>query len=337
MASLGLHLPNDPAAVRALQRDLRALGYLRGGIDGDFGANTEAGVRALQNDLLGRVMPGQTNQAAPKISSFNKDANGAPRVTAVTGVADQPFLACLTDIVSSSAIALLPQTQDPGAQNAAALAAIDSYTSAIAPTPFVIAIVYRESGGRHFHVPDGNDEDRFVTVGLDRNDHANPDHITSRGYGIGQYTFFHHPLTETEMAGYVADPVRNIRNTFAELRQKFDSFVVGPTDRADDRLAEHPVLPLRLCKYQPSHPLYMRDCKACALAARKLEITRGTPWYPGATGSYAVSDYYKSAEYTGVPDRADFLCDWPYAARRYNGGGNNSYHYQTLILLNLLR
>jgi hypothetical protein len=37
-----------------------------------------------------------------------------------------------------------------------------------------------------------------------------------------------------------------------------------------------------------------------------------------------------------VPDRADFQCDWPYAVRRYNGGGPNSFNYQAIILLNLL-
>jgi len=29
-------------------------------------------------------------------------------------------------------------------------------------------------------------------------------------------------------------------------------------------------------------------------------------------------------------------CDWPYAVRRYNGSGLNSYHYQAKILLNVL-
>lgn len=334
---LGLNLSNDPVAVKALQRDLRALGYLRAGVDGDFGQQTEAAIRAFQNDLLGKITPGQTNQTAPKIFSFNKDANGTPRVTAVTGIADQPLLACLSDVLASHEIALLPVAEDPAKENEAALAAIGNYTNALAPTPFVIAIVRQESSGRHFNVPSGQNEDRFVTVGLDHNDPSNRDHITSRGYGIGQYTFFHHPLTKAEVAGYVADPVLNVRNTFSELRDKFDGYVAGPKGRADDRLAEHPVLPLRLCKYQPPHPLYMRDCKACAMVAKKVDITRGTPWYHGATGSYEVSQYYLSADYVGVPDRADFQCDWPYAARRYNGGGNNSFHYQVRILRNLLR
>jgi hypothetical protein len=29
-------------------------------------------------------------------------------------------------------------------------------------------------------------------------------------------------------------------------------------------------------------------------------------------------------------------CDWPYATRRYNGGGPNSFNYQAIVLKNLL-
>ena len=36
-----------------------------------------------------------------------------------------------------------------------------------------------------------------------------------------------------------------------------------------------------------------------------------------------------------LPDRAEFPCDWPYAARRYNGDGLDSYHYQTQVLQRL--
>jgi hypothetical protein len=36
-----------------------------------------------------------------------------------------------------------------------------------------------------------------------------------------------------------------------------------------------------------------------------------------------------------VPDRAKLGCDWPYAVRRYNGSGVNSYHYQYQVLQRL--
>src|SRR6266850_5477425 len=49
--SLSEGAPNDPDLVRALQHDLRALGYLRRGIDGKFGPGTAAAVRALQTEL----------------------------------------------------------------------------------------------------------------------------------------------------------------------------------------------------------------------------------------------------------------------------------------------
>jgi hypothetical protein len=60
------------------------------------------------------------------------------------------------------------------------------------------------------------------------------------------------------------------------------------------------------------------------------------PLYRGAGETWQPTEYYHSADYSGVPDRAQFPCDWPYAARRYNGGGINSYHYQMRILLNVL-
>jgi hypothetical protein len=36
-----------------------------------------------------------------------------------------------------------------------------------------------------------------------------------------------------------------------------------------------------------------------------------------------------------VPVRKNIGCDWPYAIRRYNGAGINSYHYQAKVLKNL--
>jgi len=270
------------------------------------------------------------------MTSFNDDGHGGRRVAAVTGTLDQALAACLDAILADARIPALPSAADPAAENRASLLVIAGNVSTIAPTPYITAIAPLESDGRHFHVPPPGDADTFVTVGLDRNDQGEPDHITSRGYGIGQYTLFHHPPRPEEVADFIADPVRNVQHAYRELRDKFDNFVVGPQDAADDRKAEHPMLPLRVCKYAPSDQRYMRDCRNCAAAARKVNIVRGTPCYPGASLSYQPTQYHPSATYSGVPDRADFPCDWPYAARRYNGSGVNSFHYQTRVMLQLL-
>jgi peptidoglycan hydrolase-like protein with peptidoglycan-binding domain len=330
--------PKDEGLIRALQRDLRALGYLRAGIDGVFGEGTTRAVRALQYDLLNDsgASSGGDGRAPLAIASFNVTANNVKAVTAIDGIVSEAVADCLEAMLADARIPQLPRADDPAAANRAALAAIAAAPSTTAPTPYIVAMVQQESNGRHFNVPRGADEDDFVVVGFDRNDKGAPDRITSRGFGIGQYTLFHHPPRLDELQDVIADPVRNVQKAFSELRQKFDRYVVGPVSHADDRSAEHPLLPLRMCKYPPDEPRYLRDCRNCALAARKINIVRGTPAYQGASISYQPDQYYPSANYANVPDRADFPCDWPYAVRRYNGSGNDSFHYQTRVLLNLL-
>ena len=328
---------NDPVLVRALQRDLRALGYLRAGIDGAFGSGTERAVRALQYDLLhndGRSSGG--DGAAPTaMTAFNTDGRGGKAITAVTGVVDEPFARCVDAILADARVPQLPSAVDPAAANRAALAAILYTNAPEAPAPFIAAIVMQESGGRHYNEPGAADDDKFVMVGLDRNNRNDADQITSRGYGIGQYTLFHHPPRAEEISELIVDPVKNVAKTFAELRDKFDHFVIGPADSADDRRVEQGEQALRRCRYPATDPRFMRDCRACVAAAPKIGITQGQAVYAGATITYQPSQYYPSANYRGVPNRAALGCDWPYAARRYNGGGVNSYHYQARVLLNL--
>ena len=74
--------------VKALQRDLRALGYLRQGIDGEFGDGTRMAVCRLQHDLLhndGSSTSGDGN-APCAVRTFN---NG--RVSAIDGRAERRF------------------------------------------------------------------------------------------------------------------------------------------------------------------------------------------------------------------------------------------------------
>jgi len=232
--------------------------------------------------------------------------------------------------------AKLPSAFDPAAENRKALEAVATSGGLPVPMPFVLAIATQESGAQHYHVPQRGD-DRFIVLGLDHNDPAVPARVTSRGYGLGRYTLFHHPPRPEETGTFIIDPVGNVRQAARTLRDKFDHFVVAsPADRADDRAAEHPLLPLRECRYAPSDPRYLRDCRACASAVGKVDIVPGMRHYAGAASSYEPNQYYASATYFGVPNRAAFLCDWPYAVRRYNGSGNSSFNYQARVLLNLL-
>ena len=56
-----------------------------------------------------------------------------------------------------------------------------------------------------------------------------------------------------------------------------------------------------------------------------------TPFYAGSPDTYARTQYHQGS-YTDVPVRANLLCDWAYAVRRYNGSGVNSYDYQAEVL-----
>jgi peptidoglycan hydrolase-like protein with peptidoglycan-binding domain len=321
--------PDDAAdLVRALQADLRALGYLAGGIDGQFGSLTAAAVRAVSRDLLFNTgTSSQGDGRAPvSVASYNRG-----RVAAKTSTVDPGLADCLDDMIEDEAFPKLPRSSNPTADNERALNEILGQASQVAPSPYIAAMVVQESSGQHFRTSDS-----FITVGLDRNN-ADRDHITSRGYGIGQATLFHHPPRAEEVQGLMVDPRGNVSQAYAEFRDKFDRWVVGPADTADDRTVEHPHLRLRLCRYQPGDPKYMRDCQRCAAATSRVTIIPGTPAYQGASFGYQADQYYPGASYSDVPNRADFLCDWPYAARRYNGSGNDSFHYQTIILKNLLK
>ena len=67
--------------------------------------------------------------------------------------------------------------------------------------------------------------------------------------------------------------------------------------------------------------------------AGKRDLQSGvTRWFAGSNHRYTPTRYYRSADYPDVPVRKTIGCDWPYAMRRYNGSGTNSYRYQARVL-----
>jgi hypothetical protein len=325
--------PAPQTVVRALQRDLRRLGYLRSGLDGQFGHGTEQAVRSLQWDLLFNDGTGTDGAAPVPMTSYN-----GGRVTAIDGVLDERLAACLEEILDDDRVPSLPRSARPATDNRRALERVRSLDHAPVPVPFLLAILGQESGGRHFRVPTPGDTDSFIVVGLDRNDPAHSDRISSRGYGIGQYTLFHHPPRSEEVETLMLDPVRNVGRAMRELAEKFDHFVTGgtPATRADDRSDEIGTGPLRRCRYAADDPRYQRDCRRCAMDAGTISIGPGSRLRPGSPELLAPTQYHPETHYDNVPERARLGCDWPYATRRYNGSGLNSYHYQFQLLHRLL-
>jgi hypothetical protein len=321
--------------IRDLQRDLRELGYLKKGIDGRFGPGTELAVRALQWDLLhndGRSTGGDGN-ASVRVLDFNRG-----RVVGISGAADQGLAGCIADMLVDPDFPVLPKAKNPRAENARILTVMKELSSAQVPILYIMAILQQESGLRHFNEPSRNDDDTYITVGLDTN--ASERHIiTSRGYGAGQYTLFHHPPRKEEIEDFMLDVEKNLQKAMAELREKFDHFVNGATSgtKADDRLAECGGGPLRSCKYKRDDPRYLKDCRQCMVDAGQIDIRDGvTPVYKGSKFRFVPTEYYRRADYDSVPIRKNIPCDWPYAVRRYNGAGINSYHYQVKVLKNVL-
>jgi peptidoglycan hydrolase-like protein with peptidoglycan-binding domain len=328
----------NAAAVRDLQTHLRALGYLREGIDGDFGKQTALAIRSLQFDLLNNTgeSSGGDGPAPVSIVNFNRG-----RVLDITGVLDQGLASCMHDMMREENFPKIPGSANPVAANAEVIRTLRESRNLDVPPPFLIGMLRQESNLRHFSVPAGKNTDNFLTVGLDRNSKkVNADvAITSRGYGAGQYTLFHHPPRAAEVQDFMLDPVGNVEKAAKEYRSKFDRFVNGPTSgtRADDRMAEAGTGPLRECKFPRTDPKFMRDCQACLKALPKVTIRSGDPFFAGSPGRYAKTEYYKTETYADVPLRTAIACDWPYASRRYNGAGVNSYHYQARVLKNVVK
>ncbi len=82
-AGLVLKRPGEGAGdaqMRDLQRHLRALGYLRQGIDGAFGPGAEGAVKGLQHDLLHNDGGGSDGRAPVRVRDYNDG-----RAAAATG------------------------------------------------------------------------------------------------------------------------------------------------------------------------------------------------------------------------------------------------------------
>lgn len=320
--------------IRDLQRDLRCLGYLRSGIDGKFGEGTELSVKALQHDL--RNNNGDSKQGDGKapisIMAYNKG-----RVTDISGIVDQGTAQCISDMINDPKFPKLPKTDNPRAENTRVVDIVRMKSQPV-PIPFLLAILKRESDLKHYHEPAANDEDTYITVGLDKNVEGSNFIITSRGYGVGQYTLFHHPPRKEEITDFMEKVEGNINKAVRELREKFDKFVNGNSGamRADDRIKEIGTGQLRICKYPQTDQRYMKECRNCMVNAGLKDIPAGTQVFDGATLVFEPTQYYGNSFYKSVPVRKNIGCDWPYAARRYNGSGINSYHYQVLILQNVL-
>jgi len=330
---LARFMPTEKDNVQALQLDLRRLGYLRAGVDGVFGPETERAVRALQYDLLNNDGSGQDGEAPFPLRGFNRG-----RVNIVDGIVDDRLAKCVEDLLADARVVTLPRSDDPAADNRRVRDALRVLARPEVPRPFLLAILEQESGLQHFQVPSPGDPDDFIVVGLDRNDARAPDRITSRGYGVGQFTLFHHPPRAEEVTNLMLDPVRNVGRAVREFREKFDHFVIGntPGTRADDRITEVGVQPLRPCRYDVADPRFQTDCCRCAADAPRRTIKSGTPLFPGSQERFEPTGYHAETGYSGIADWTTFGCDWPYAARRYNGSGVNSYHYQAQVVQRLI-
>jgi peptidoglycan hydrolase-like protein with peptidoglycan-binding domain len=319
--------------VRDLQRDLRALGYLKRHIDGDFGGDTELAVKGFQHDLLHNAGAGRDGKSAPvKMTDFAKG-----RVPGVSGIVDQGLVACIVELMDDARVAKLPRAADPVAENAKVVQQLETMPATVVPTPFLLAILKQESGLKHYAEPRAGDDDTFIIVGTDRGA-PEPHVITSRGYGVGQYTLFHHPPHPEEVDAFMRDPRANVQRAAHELREKFDAFVVGSASKSDDRMREigaAPAHPLRGCKHPNGISQFMTDCAACVLAAGAHSLATGTPVFDGSATLWGPTRFHEETGYTEVPRRDRFDCDWPYAVRRYNGGGLDSFHYQAQVLKHL--
>lgn len=204
--------------VRDLQRNLRALGYLRSGIDGAFGTGTEFSVKALQHHISTNNGNGKDGRAPVRIKDYNKG-----RVSAVTGVVDFGLAPCISDMLDDPDFPTLPFADAPVAKkNQELISTLRAMPLPPAPIPFLLGILMQESGLKHFREPKGADQDSYIVVGLDTSGATRKHVISSRRYGAGQYMLFHHSPRTGEIPDFMVNANGNVSKALSVRRDKFD-------------------------------------------------------------------------------------------------------------------
>src|SRR5262249_57401604 len=129
---------------------------------------------------------------------------------AIHGSVSKAAADCIAAPLAADAYPKVPNAADAAAANAAAVQLITNAPSTVAPTPFTLAMFRQESNLQHYRVPSGANSDNFVTLGLDTKFPEQQNRVTSRGYGLGQFTIFHHPPRPAQVAHFILDPAPNV-------------------------------------------------------------------------------------------------------------------------------
>jgi hypothetical protein len=91
------------------------------------------------------------------------------------------------------------------------------------PAPYLMAAFRQESSLKHYNEPRKGDDDTYIVVGLDTSG-ADTYDITSRGYGVGQYTLFHHPPTQKEVEDIMLDVTKKHQERRSGTERKIRPF-----------------------------------------------------------------------------------------------------------------
>jgi hypothetical protein len=310
--------------VYDLQFDLRALGYHAGEISGSWGLALDAAIRAIRHDL---THPSH----APQVAAFNRE--GRVRTAAQGGAsAVEPALAaCIAAMVDVGGVPQLPRSAEPAADNRRAVEAIARYAAGLAPAPFLGALLRAMGFRRHFREPVLGNVDDFIEMRPHRDDPAAPDHVTSRAYGLGALRLDHHPPSAGEVTDCLLEPDSSARDAVARLASAFGSAVPG-----EERRSEWPISSPRPCVYRPTDPRHLSDCRRCAQKAKVRTIRFGSPVHPGARLVWGPTARHPNPP-PPTPDRTEFPCDWPYAARVFAGEGLEAHHARASALIDLAR